>query len=100
MKLTINRQDIIDAFVARTGVEPHQIEINVEVEPAPVVTSLNNPAVRDALRSFFHQGSRKACGEIISRIDLIKAVRTLCPGSSLKEAKDFVEDGVLATPEI
>ena len=72
MKLTINRQDIIDAFVARTGVEPHQIEINVEVEPAPVVTSLNNPAVRDALRSFFHQGSRKACGEIISRIDLIK----------------------------
>ena len=99
MKLLINRHDIIDAFVLKTGFEAKDIEI--ETDPLPAVTpqrarrALDSPDIRFAIASIFDEGYSCANGKV-NRIALIKAVRALTDGATLTEAGEFV-DKVLIT---
>ena len=106
MKLVINRTDIIDVFAARTGLEHHQIEIDIVSQPIvpsfPKINSLHDVEVRTAIESIYDEAMniqeeyRAGKGICPNKIALIKAVRTLVPNTSLKDAKDYVENGLLA----
>lgn len=94
MKLIINRADIIAAFVAKTGFEANDIEIEMTLYPLPApdsyVRSLSNPDVRFAIASIFDEGELSARGKA-NRISLIKAIRTLSNGTTVGEAGEFVD---------
>lgn len=106
MKLVINRTDIIDVFAAKSGLEPHQIEIDVVSQPIvpsfPKINSLLDVEVRNAIESIYDEAMniqeeyRAGKGICPNKIALIKAVRALVPNTSLKDAKDYVENGLLA----
>ena len=106
MKLVINRTDIIDVFAAKTGLEHHQIEIDVVSQPIvpsfPKINSLHDVEVRTAIESIYDEAMniqeeyRAGKGICPNKIALIKAVRTLVPNTSLKDAKDYVENNLLA----
>ena len=106
MKLVINRTDIIDVFAAKTGLEHHQIEIDIVSQPIvpsfPKINSLHDAEVRNAIESIYDEAMniqeeyRVGKGICPNKIALIKAVRTLVPNTSLKDAKDYVENGLLA----
>jgi len=100
MKLLINRHDIIDAFVLKTGFEAKDIEI--EMDPLPAVSSksrlrdLDHADIRFAISSIFDEGYSCANGKA-NRVALIKAVRALTDETTtLAEAGEFV-DKVLIT---
>jgi len=112
MKLLINRHDIIDAFVLKTGFEAKDIEI--EMDPLPAVSpesrataltykaaaiahlrDLDSTNIRFAIASIFDEGYSCANGKA-NRVALIKAVRALTDGTTLTEAGEFV-DKVLIT---
>jgi len=112
MKLLINRHDIIDAFVLKTGFEAKDIEI--EMDPLPAVSpesraaaltykaaaiahlrDLDHADIRFAISSIFDEGYSCANGKA-NRVALIKAVRALTDGTTLTEAGEFV-DKVLIT---
>lgn len=105
MKLVINRTDIIDVFAAKTGLEHHQIEIDIVSQPIvpsfPKINSLLDVEVRNAIASIFDEAMniqeeyRAGKGVCPNKIALIKAVRTLVPNTSLKDAKDYVENTLL-----
>lgn len=102
MKLLINRADIIDAFVLKTGFEAKDIEI--EMDPLPAVSpksrlrDLDHADIRFAIASIFDEGYSCANGKA-NRIALIKAVRALTDETTtLAEAGEFV-DKVLITVE-
>jgi hypothetical protein len=105
MKLVINRTDIIDVFAAKSGLEPHQIEIDIVSQPIvpsfPKINSLNDVEVRTAIASIFDEAMniqdqyREGKTVCPNKISLIKAVRTLVPNTSLKDAKDYVENNLL-----
>ena len=105
MKLVINRTDIIDVFAAKSGLEPHQIEIDIVSQPIvpsfPKINSLNDVEVRTAIASIFDEAMniqdqyREGKNVCPNKISLIKAVRTLVPNTSLKDAKDYVENNLL-----
>ena len=98
MKLLINRADIIDAFVAKTGFEASDIEIEMTLYPLPAPLPadgrtrphLSNPDVRFAIASIFDEGELSAHGKA-NRISLIKAIRTLSNGTTVGEAGEFVD---------
>lgn len=106
MKLLINRADIIDAFVAKTGFEANDIEIETDalpenfkklsVAPDSYVRPLSNPDVRFAIASIFDEGELSAHGKE-SRISLIKAIRTLSNGTTLGEAGEFVDKVLISS---
>ena len=106
MKLVINRTDIIDVFAAKTGLEHHQIEIDIVSQPIvpsfPKINSLHDVEVRTAIESIYDEAMniqeeyRAGKGICPNKIALIKAVRTLVPNTSLKDAKEYVENGLLA----
>jgi ribosomal protein L7/L12 len=111
MKLIVNRTDIENFFAAKAGLEPHQIQIDIVSEPIvpsmPVVQSIASHIVRDAIDTIFTEAYNAGASDnaiaqgtsqfgrkshYINRIALIKAVRALTHETSLKDAKDFVED--------
>jgi hypothetical protein len=106
MKLVINRNDIIDVFAAKTGLEHHQIEIDIVSQPIvpsfPKINSLHDVEVRNAIASIYDEAMniqeeyRAGKGICPNKISLIKAVRTLVPNTSLKDAKEYVENNLLA----
>lgn len=101
MKLIINREDIIKAF-AKTGFEPHEIEIEEE-SYARVETpkSLLNADVRMAIATIFDEAMkvqdqyREGRDVVPNKISLIKAIRVIIPNTGLKDAKDYVENILL-----
>ncbi len=104
MKLVINRNDIIDVFAAKLGLEHHQIEIDIQpiVPVFPKVNSLHDLETRTALETIYDEAMniqeeyRAGKGICPNKIALIKAVRSLVPNTSLKDAKDYVENNLLA----
>lgn len=105
MKLVITRTDIENAFVYKYGVQRHEIEIDIVSQPIvpsfPKVNSIHDSEVRIAIASIFDeamniQDNYREGREISpNKISLIKAVRTLVPNTSLKDAKDYVENNLL-----
>jgi ribosomal protein L7/L12 len=87
MKLVINRNDIIDVFAAKTGLEHHQIH---DVEVRNAIASIYDEAMN------IQEEYRAGKGICPNKISLIKAVRTLVPNTSLKDAKEYVENNLLA----
>ena len=102
MRLIINREDIIKAFVAKTGYEAHEIEIEEE-SYARIETpkSLANADVRMAIATIFDEAMtvqdqyREGRDIIPNKISLIKAIRVIIPNTGLKDAKDYVENILL-----
>jgi ribosomal protein L7/L12 len=111
MKLVVNRTDIENVFAAKAGLEPHQIQIDIVSQPIvpmmPVVPHLTNHNIREAIDTIFTEAYNAGASDnaaaqgtsqfgrkshYINRIALIKAVRALTHETSLKDAKDFVEE--------
>lgn len=111
MKLVIDRTDIENAFVYKYGVQRHEIEIQMDtlsdildqptIPSVPKINSIHDADVRIAIASIFDeamtiQDNYREGREISpNKISLIKAVRTLVPNTSLKDAKDYVENNLL-----
>ena len=125
MKLLINKTDIINAFVAKTGFEASEIEIDMEGElgyvprkkinlEKPELPATDNPYarvetpksllntdVRMAIATIFDEGYnvskdfRDGSNVFPNKIALIKAIRVIIPNTGLKEAKDYVENILL-----
>ena len=125
MKLLINKTDIINAFVAKTGFEASEIEIDMEGELGYVprkkinlekpelpttdnpyaridtAKSLLNPDVRMAIATIFDEAMkvqdqyREGRDIVPNKISLIKAIRVIIPNTGLKDAKDYVENILL-----
>lgn len=100
MKLLINRADIIDAFVAKTGFEANDIEIETDALPAASPNSyfptLSNPDFRFAITTIFDEGELSAHGKA-NRISLIKAIRALTKGTTVGEAGEFVDKVLISS---
>jgi ribosomal protein L7/L12 len=125
MKLIINKTDIISAFVAKTGFEAREIEIDMQGElgyvphnkinlekpelPATdnpyarveTAKSIHNCDVRMAIATIFDEGYnvckdfRDGSNVYPNKISLIKAIRVVVPNTGLKDAKDYVENVLL-----
>ena len=92
MNLIINREDIINHFTAKLGVCNSEIEISFERG-----ADLNSSKVRMALTTLWDEAQRQAreIHPIANKIALIKAVRDICPESTLAQGKDYVESVLL-----
>ncbi len=105
MKLVINRTDIENVFTSKYGVDRHEIEIDIVSQPIvpsiPKINSLHDVEVRTAIASIFDEAMniqdqyREGKDVCPNKISLIKAVRALVPNTSLKDAKDYVENNLL-----
>jgi hypothetical protein len=100
---------VYSSFEARQLIaEKHNAYVdNVEIDitdkyvpPAPAYSSEGFPPLapegmnfltQDALRVFWSEAIVHSNNRNPNRIALIKAIRTLLPGTSLKDAKDFVD---------
>ena len=100
MKLLINWADIIDAFVAKTGFEASDIEIEMDAVPAASPNShfpaLSNPDFRFAIATIFDEGCSCANNKA-NRVLLIRAIRALTKGTTVAEAGEFVDKVLISS---
>lgn len=88
MKLIVTKDDILNVFAARTGLAPHEIQIDLGGQDA--APNIHSDEVRAAIYTFWNEGRVAKDGQHPNKISLIKATRRLT-GCSLKEGMDFVE---------
>ena len=104
MKLIINRADIIAAFVAKTGFEANDIEIEMTLYPLPAPLpadgrtrpDLSNPDFRFAITTIFDEGCSCANSKA-NRVLLIRAIRALTKGTTVAEAGEFVDKVLISS---
>ena len=95
MKLVITRTDIENVFTSKYGVDRHEIEIDIVSQPiVPSIPKIAIASIFDEAMTIQDQ-YREGKDVCPNKISLIKAIRTLVPNTSLKDAKDYVENNLL-----